>query len=136
MGLLTESVGKLVLELSGMLLNSGGEVPVVPLWVTFESIDWDEVASIGVYWDDNLRFVDDAEPFSASWRMVFKLTSTELSIIDLSKLFSKELGLAACVCKPITNTQHHRGELAMSRVLIICRQGPVESQSTCYLMAT
>ena len=135
MGLLTE-IGKLKMELSGMSLKRGGEVPLVPLWVTFESIAWDEVASIGVYWDDNLRFVDDAEPFSASWRMVFKLTSTELSIIDLSKLFSKELGLAACVCKPNTNVHIHRYGLAVNRVLVICRDGQMESQSTCSLMAT
>ena len=94
-GLLTVSVGKFVLELFEMELNRGGEVPFVPLWVMFESIACAEFASMAVYWVDSLRFVGEVAPLRASNRMVFRLTSTELSIIDLSKLPLRVLAFAA-----------------------------------------
>ena len=94
-GLLTVSVGKFVLELFGMELNRGGEVPFVPLWVMFESIACIEFPSMAVYWVDSLRFVAEVAPLCASNRMVFRLTSTELSIIDLSKLSCRILAFAA-----------------------------------------
>lgn len=94
-GLLTVSVGKFVLELFEMELNKGVEVPFVPLWVTFDSIACDEFGSMAVYWVDSLRFVAEVAPLRASNRMVFRLTSTELSIIDLSKLSCRGLAFAA-----------------------------------------
>ena len=91
---------------------------------------------MAVYWDDNLRFVDDNAPFGPPWRMDFRLTSTELSISDLSKLFTGELVFAASDCKSPKNTKKHRDVIDVNRDFVIIGLGQPESHSTYYPMAT
>ena len=74
---------------------------------------------MGVYWDENLRFFDEKPPFNPLRRRFFKLTSTELSISDLSKLFSREVVFAPWVWKPKHKANNHRYGIDVNRDLII-----------------